>query len=56
MGLPADKDKWLLQVHVKKTIADRLKVAAEKEGLSRSDLVRRLLYRWDEETRAKKAG
>jgi Ribbon-helix-helix protein, copG family len=56
MGMPVDTDRdALVQVIVKKEVADRLKQAARREGLSRADVVRRILYRWDEREREERA-
>ena len=52
MGNPATEGQALVQAIVKEDVRLWLDALAEKEGLTRSDLVRRALYTWYEKERA----
>lgn len=55
MANPKQKGMSLVQVHVRDDVRAFLGMLGEREGLTRSDIVRRSLYAWFEKEREKNA-
>lgn len=50
MGTPVDQKKMsLIQAHVRIGLKKRLEATAKRDGLSTADVVRLILYRWQED-------